>query len=204
MNFEQYNNKNEFYWEREFRKDDTRIAACMREIPSVIDLPEEDELLKKRLQKQPEYSSSTANNQGMNHPELFDFEDIMFPDNWRERESAIIYSNIEALAKEWAAFYATQIPENFNVPGIRALCLYGKILGYAIDMLDTAENKLAGLKIALCKRILSDINSIINEIAPINVPQNEFLPRHLIKLNRLRHNVLNIRFKLKNETDRNK
>ena len=202
MNFEQYNNKNEFYWEREFRKDDSRIAVCMREIPSVIDLPEEDELLKKRLQKQLEYT--TSNIPGINQEEPFDFEDIMFPDNWRERESAIIYSNIEALAKEWAAFYAVQLPDKFNIPGVRTLCLYGKILGYAIDMLDTAENRLAGLKIALCKRILSDINSIINEISPINVPQDDFLTRHLTKLNRLRHNVLNIRFKLKNETDRNK
>ena len=204
MNFEQYNNKNEFYWEREFRKDDTRIAACMREIPAVIDLPEEDELLKKRLQKQQKYTPLTAKSYGLNNSELFEFEDVMFPDNWRERESSIIYSNIERLANEWASFYAAHLPEKFNIPGIRTLCLYGTMLGYAIDLLDTAENKFAGLKIALCKRILSDINSIIDELAPIDVLQDNFLSRHITKLNRLRHNVLNIRFKLKHETDRNK
>jgi len=52
MDFNGKNKMNEFSWEKEFRKDDSRIRSCMREIPAVVDLPEEDELLMGRVQKQ--------------------------------------------------------------------------------------------------------------------------------------------------------
>ena len=36
---------NEFDWEKELRKDDERIHTYFRELPSYIDLPNEDELI---------------------------------------------------------------------------------------------------------------------------------------------------------------
>lgn len=200
MNFDETNNPDEFYWEREFRKDDARIQSCMHEMPSVIDLPEEDELLMKRLQKQPEHAKNTQRIEEPGFEDFLDFEDILFPENWREREGATIYTRIEHLMKEWGGIYSTQITEKDNTAGIRALCLYGKIMGFSIDLVDAGEDKMPGLKIALCKRIISGINHIV---AIINDIENLYVPEHTASLKRLRHFVLNLRFKLNNEVDRN-
>ena len=200
MNFDDTNNNDEFYWEREFRKDDARIQSCMHEIPAVIDLPEEDELLMKRLQKQPEYARNTQKIDEPGFEDFLDFEDILFPENWREREGASIYGRIEHLMKEWAGVYASQITEKDNTAGIRILCIYGKIMGFSIDLVDAGEEKMPGLKIALCKRIIAGINSIM---AIINDIENLSVPEHAVSLKKLRHFVLNLRFKLNNEVDRN-
>jgi len=200
MNFDDIKNCDEFYWEREFRKDDARIHSCMHEIPAVIDLPKEDELLLKRLQKQPEYAANTNKTEDPGFEDFLDFEDILFPENWKEREGASIYGRIEHLMKEWAVIYSSKLSGKDNHRGIKILCIYGKIMGFSIDLVDAGEEKLPGLKIALCKRIISGINnimSIINSIDDLTVPE------HSHALKRLRHFVLNLRFKLKNEADCN-
>ena len=200
MNFDETNNTDEFYWEREFRKDDARIKSCMHEIPAVIDLPEEDELLMKRLQKQPEYAINIQKIEDPGFEDFLDFEDILFPENWREREGASIYGSVENLMKEWAGIYASQIKEKDNNAGIQVLCIYGKIMGFSIDLVDAGEEKMPGLKIALCKRMISGIN---NMVAIIHSIDNLSVQDHTASLNKLRHFVLNLRFKLKNEADRN-
>jgi hypothetical protein len=204
MNFDDNKRCDEFFWECEFRKDDARIHSCMQEIPAVIDLPEEDELLQKRLLKQPEYAkniNTTYDDFGL---EVFlDFEDILFPDNWRERDGASLYGDIEQLMKEWSVLYASKLDDNqSNNTGIRILCLYGKIMGFSIDLVDVGEDKMPGLKIALCKRILGGINQIA---AFLKILDNgsDYILQHRAALNGLRDKVLGLRFKLKNEADTN-
>jgi len=202
MDFEDSKRCDEFFWECEFRKDDVRIHSCMREIPAVIDLPEEDELLQKRLQKQPEYAKNLNSLEDSGLEEFLDFEDILFPDNWRERDGASLYGEIEQLMKNWAAFYASQLDEKYNSPGMQILCLYGKIMGFSIDLVDAGEEKMPGLKIALCKRLLAGINNIAAISSAID-DHYDYILQHRTALNELRHKVLNLRFKLNNEADTN-
>ena len=44
----------EFDWERELRKDDGRIHTYLAELPSFIDLPGEEDLIYKRIQRHEE------------------------------------------------------------------------------------------------------------------------------------------------------
>jgi len=202
MNFDENKRCDEFFWEREFRKDDVRIYSCMQEIPAVIDLPEEDDLLQKRLQKQPEYAKNINSANDFALEEFLDFEDILFPDNWRERDGASLYGEIEQLMKEWAVVYASKLDENSNSAGMQILCLYGKIMGFSIDLVDVGEEKMPGLKIALCKRILAGINHIVTIFTMLD-DESDYILQHRAILNELRHKVLNLRFKLKNESDIN-
>ena len=202
MSFDNNRKRDEFYWEREFRKDDMRIRSCMHELPAVIDLPEEEELLRHRLQKQPGYVLNRTNFDNFSSDEFIDFDDIMFPDNWREREGAAIYGTTEQLMKEWGTIYAAKLEDTHNNSGIKILCLYGKIMGFSIDLVDAGEEKMPELKIALCKRILSGINQIVSLIDQIG-DDAEYMTSHKTALNILRHKVLHLRFKLKNELGNN-
>ena len=203
MDFDDKKIRDEFFWEREFRKDDARIQSCMHELPAVIDLPEEDELLQRRLQKQPEYARNLNRLDEPGFDEFMDFDDILFPDNWRERDGAVLYGLIESLMKEWAALYASKLDEKYNAEGIEVLCFYGKIMGFSIDLVDAGEEKMPGLKIALCKRIAGGINDIVSILKSID-DNAEYLSQHRKTLNELRHKVLELRFKLNHESDNNK
>ena len=202
MGFENNDNFDEFYWEREFRKDDTRIAFCMHELPAVIDLPEEDELLMKRLQKRPEYAVNKRIQDESGFDEFLDFDEILFPDNWRERDGASLYTRVERMMKEWATMYASKLETKENDIGIQILCFYGKIMGFSIDMVDIGEEKMPGLKIALCKRIVSEINNIAAALNSIG-KSSTYISSHLESLQQLRHEVLTMLFRLKNEAARN-
>lgn len=192
MNFDEHNKKDEFYWEREFRKDDARMNSCMQEIPGVVDLPGEDELLMKRVQKQPEYAKE---NQQWNESfleDFFEFDDMTFPENWRENEGADIYSKLEKLTEEWCRIFASES----SAQKLKILCYYGNIMGFAIDLVDFGGEKLPGLKIALCKRIYNGLNNVLCAVSEIE-RKNRKISRHKDKLLKLRQDVLNLRFKLR-------
>lgn len=196
MEYGDQNNMNEFYWEHEFRKDDARISSCMREIPAVVDLPGENELLMKRVQKQPEY---VKNMQGWNDSffeDIFEFDDIPFPENWREGEGADIYYKLERLMEQWCRFFADDSTEQ----SLKIICYYGNIMGFAIDLVDFGEEKMPGLKIALCKRIYAGISNILSSITEMK-HSNHKITVHHEKLFTLRQEVLDLRFKLKEDSD---
>ena len=200
MDFNKNNNTDEFFWEKEFRRDDTRINSYMREIPAVIDLPEEDKLLMKRLLKQPEYAKNAKAESP--YRELLDFDDILFPSDWRGRDGAALYADVERLMSEWCTLYAAELKDKNNVKGVQVLCLYGKIMGESIDVIDIGEEAMPGLKIALCKRIASDVNAIVTLIRSIDDFSGR-LKAHLRQLNELRDSAVKLLFRLKHETDSN-
>lgn len=194
MEYGDNDNLTEFDWEKEFRKDDARISSCMREIPAVVDLPGEDELLMKRVQKQPEYAKGLQRWNDAFLEELFDADDITFPENWRECEGADIYIRLEELMEEWCRIYAA----NSNINGLKVLCYYGNITGFAIDLVDFGGEKMPGLKIALCKRLFNGINNIISTINEMRL-QNKKITAHKESLFILRQRIVSLRFKLTKE-----
>lgn len=193
MEYNDKNKMNEFSWEKEFRKDDARIRSCMREIPAVVDLPGEDDLLMGRVQKQPEYAKGLQRWNDSFLDEFFDSDDIIFPENWRECEGADIYSRLERLMEEWCRIYALNSTDN----GLKILCFYGNIMGFSIDLVDFGGEKMPGLKVALCKRIYTGINNIISVIAEMT--NTVKISAHKKELFALRQQVLDLRFKLKKQ-----
>ena len=191
MNHNDKNNTDEFYWECEFRKDDARINSCMCEIPAVIDLPGEDELLMKRVQKQPaEYVKGMQRwNDSFFEDLFFELDDVSFPENWQEREGADIYYELEKLTEWWCRFFA----ENSTEQSLKIICYYGNVMGFATDLVGFGEEKTPGLKIALCKRLYAGVNNIISAVTEIK-PRDNKISVHLEELFQLRQKVLNIRF----------
>jgi len=193
---------NEFGWERQLRTDDERLISSMREIPSVIDLPGEDELLRKRMQrklskvsKQPEWEFLGEND------DSFDFDDFMFPDDWRDLPAAAVYDKVEALLRDWCAIYAAKLPPDNNVAGIQALCLYGHILGFAVDLVDLGADGSAALKVALCKRLAKDLDRLFGIIDAMDfdgAPVRE----HQARMKKARSEVLKLLFQLQHENNR--
>jgi hypothetical protein len=171
----------------------------MKELPSVIDLPGEDELLMKRLQKRPEFVKAAPRiNDDLFSDEMFEFDDIFFPDDWKDYEGADIYTALEELTEEWCRIYAADI--KMSDIGLRLICHYGNITGYAIDLVDFDDEKPPGLKIALCKRIIAGINKITTLLGNKNLSSDRKIIPHKEKLLGLREKVIDLRFKLKKRT----
>ena len=194
---------NEFDWERRFREDDERLSSCMREIPAVIDLPGEDDLLRKRLQRQLSVVSKPLDWSFPSEDDFMDYDDILFPDNWRDLPEAGVYDQIEALVRDWCALYASQLSSEHNIEGVRALCLYGRLMGFVIDLVDMGKDKTASLKIALCKRVAKDLDRLVGIINSISI-DIQSLKIHKERLRETRENVLKLLFQLRNENHANK
>lgn len=192
MNYSDPNNRDEFYWEEQFRKDETRIHSCMKEISAVIDLPGEDELLMKRIQKQPEYAKENQRWAENIFDDFFELDEVMFSENWRETDGATIYSKLEKTMEHWCQIFA----EDSSAKHLEVLCHYGYLMGFAVDLVDFGEEKVNGLKIALCKRIFGRLNKIVVIINDKkNATQQEI--EHKNRVLEIRQEVLNLRFRLK-------
>ncbi|MBN1864587.1 MAG: hypothetical protein JW808_06765 [Victivallales bacterium] len=195
MVFDDKCSMDEFYWEGEFRKDDSRVRACMKEIPSVIDLPGEDELLVSRVEMCPEHVRDGKENFQDFTEDYFDWDEPWLPDNWKEFDGAEVYSAIELMTQKWSRIYAfCSGPQ-----GLAVLCHYGNIMGLAVDLVDFGPEKDAGLKIALCKRILKGINDIIACFKEQEFKENPKIPQHEAELLQTRQAVADLRFKFEND-----
>jgi len=163
-------NWNEFEWERELRKDDERVAAYMDELPRYIDLPAEDAVILKHIQEKPglvppdgDYTGTFLDN--MFEPEE---EEIDFTDDWQKKDGADFYIAAGRLARLWALCFAEENSPEIVVPGMRILCLYGKIMARSGDLIDMEDGDYIPLRIALLKRLLADVNSLMGEFS--NLP----------------------------------
>lgn len=192
----------EFDWERRFREDDEQLSSCMREIPAVIDLPGEDDLLRKRLQRQVSVVSKPFDWSFSSEDDFMDYDDILFPDNWRDLPEAEVYDKIEALVRDWCAIYSSQLSSEDNVAGVRALCLYGRLMGFAIDLVDMGSDKPASLKIALCKRVAKDVDRLAGIINSVST-DIQLLKDHKERLRETREDVIKLQFQLRNENNAN-
>jgi hypothetical protein len=183
----------EFEWEREFRRIDARVAACMAELPSVIDLPGEDELLRKRVaKKKPEVAIGSWEfpRQGNDA----DFEDIGFPENWRDLDGADIYTIAENLAGNWCRGLAVALPPSSREIAIEILCRHGKFLGYSVDLVDAARDDDSGIRVAICKRLAAEIEAVLVDLDHDTIPQR-VVARHRAALQELRQKTLDLLFK---------
>ena len=204
MNFDSESKMNEFEWEARLRVDDKRLHSSMLEIPSVIDLPGENDLLRKKLQR----SMSVVWKQldfdfGLDE-DFADDDIIPFYDNWRSLPEAPVYDEVEALMRDWCAIYASILPRSGGGAGLHGLCLYGRMLGFIFDLVvDMEANRPVDLKVALCKRLLKDMDRMSQIIDATGV-EHRSLKRHKSQLKKAREGALKLLFQLRDEINRNK
>lgn len=159
---------NEFEWELELRKDDERVSEYMKELPRYIDLPAEDAVIMKHIQSRPDLVPHggvwSPMSQGLFPDDAAQDEDSLFSsDDWQKHDGAELYIIFGRLARQWSLSFAAEIPKEAIPSGMRILCIYGKLMARSADMVDMEPGENNALKIAICKRLLSDVNMLIGE-----------------------------------------
>lgn len=161
----------EFDWERELRKDDERVNVYFRELPKYIDLPGEDEMIYRKIQRRrdivpygmdwPDQMPSRTDLKENESPEA-EAERKKWEDEWQKREGAAIYIACGRIARAMGALFAekTSDPQTENFV-LQTQCLTGKIMARVTDILEMDPEEMPALRIALCKRLHSDFNGII-------------------------------------------
>ena len=161
---------NEFDWELELRKDDARVAAYMDELPRYIDLPAEDAVIMKHIQEKPGLIPADGDYSGTFLDNMFEPEEegeVDFSEDWQQRDGAEFFIAASRLARMWAQFGAwTDEPAAVRI-NLRILCLYGKIMARSGDLIDMEEDDYIPLRIALVKRLLSDVNDLMGELSAL-------------------------------------
>lgn len=172
-------NWNEFDWEKELRQDDERVAAYMDELPRYIDLPSEDAVIMKRLKGKPglvppsgDYSGTFLDN--IFEPETEAEAEADFTEDWQKKDGAEFYIAAGRLARLWSQFFAAQDSPRIVPPAMRILCLYGKIMARSGDLIDMEEDDFIPLRIALVKRLLADVNSLMGEFSALKQLSDDY------------------------------
>jgi hypothetical protein len=205
MKWPDYSHWNEFDWESELRRDDARIHAYIGELPRFIDLPGEDDLMMKRMQRDPELIPQNIDWGQAPINSVFDEDafDEEFPDmdEWRNRDGADCLMALQKLAKQWCLAFASRIPGNQSGKGMGIIAIYGKITAHLCDITDLSGDAYLSLKKALCKRVLDELNHLIGELAEIGeeTPSLEkLIDEHRERLQNLREKMVDLLAKLRN------
>lgn len=203
-------NRDEFDWEREMRKDEMRINTYMKELPKFIDLPDEESVILKKMQSYPDlippdsewgtYMSGSSDD--------FDVDDDAPEDeNWQDRDGADIYMTFTRLSYHWAIVFASSIRKDCTVQAMRILCQYGKLIARAADILDVEAEELPSLRLALSKRLIAETSAMMKDMKDLSSNQPEIsqlTTAHTDKLQELREKLLDLSEKIRREKDNGK
>lgn len=156
---------NEFEWERELRKDERRVQYYFSELPHFIDLPEEEEIILKKMKNNPELVSAGDNFEDIGNAMFFDEpeEDLFLSDDWVHKDGAKLYMQLSKLASQWSIAFASELPDSLLPDGLRITCLYGRVLAYMAELLDDEQDEMPGFSICVGKRVHAGINTLIGE-----------------------------------------
>ncbi len=168
----------EFDWERELRKDDARIHAYFQELPGVIDLPKEDEIIYGAIRKQKKLAPAdgnwdfqTENSDAIPRMEDMDEEERkQLEAEWMNREGTWAYILCCRLARRICALFAAG--ETGLAP---AVGLLGRMMARMMDLIEMEENEYPALRIALSKRFLADTNDLLGLLRQCRIPVTDDL-----------------------------
>lgn len=180
-------NWNEFQWEREFRKDENRIHYYFKELPHFIDLPEEEDIILKKMKLNPELVSQNDNWDDF-APSFYNDEpeeDIFITDDWIQKDTAKIYMQIAKLATQWNIVIAADLTGAAQSLGLHITCLYGRALAYTAELLDSDNEDVAGFTICIGKRLHQEINRIIGTLSEVVRLQPEITEQAISYVNHL-------------------
>ena len=199
---------NEFDWEKELRKDDERIHTYFRELPSYIDLPNEDELIYKRIKSRedlvPHGGVWPLQFWEMENPSEEDLDPMA---QMRDKALQAPASDSEVLhasykvAKLFAMLPVIEPKLVKHQEVMRLQCLAGKLIVALINILNLASaGELPALRIALCKRCLATINEIYGELKKLELLEKSALCINLIQtvIGKIRNEVLKMLKELRN------
>ena len=155
-------NRSEFDWEREIRRDERRISNYSRDLMYCLDLPGEEEMINEQLSGHCADPVPVGNwGDVLKNRRFFDRDDEDEDEPPPPRQYSPLVTQVDRLAAEWCAAGAAILDERLFIPGGLAIaCAYGKLLGRRSDFADADPVKEKTLKISLAKRALADINDL--------------------------------------------
>lgn len=190
-------NMNEFDWEREIRKDEARINTYLNELNKFLDLPDEENLIMKKLQRNPELIPNNAALSNINFSGFSedDEDDFLSPEELQKKEGADIYMQMQKLAYHWNNVFAAELKPECIPSGMAITCTYGKLLARLADVLDVGQDGLSNLRIALCKRVISELSELAKHFDNLTGEQPEIKPvldTHYSQLHIIREKLLDL------------
>lgn len=195
----------EFDWEKELRKDDERVNVYFRELPKYIDLPGEDEVICKSIQRRrdlaphgsewPFHAPGSEPAEPDDSPETEE-ERKRWDSEWQKREGAETYILCGRIARDLCTIFSEKSPDVKTSRNLmRALCLVGKMMARSTDLIELEPGELPALRVALCKRLASDANDILgilDSFEPADADSDEILGSAYAGVHEAREQVLDI------------
>ncbi len=203
---EQDENWTEFEWELELRKDDARVSAYIEDLPKFIDLPDEDGIIMRRMKKRPELTPSNGDWENLGPVPYSDDDDGDWSnaaddapgsssqdddrredsDDWQNADGGKVYHSCSLLARDWVVFSSCRTTPELREPIMAVTCRYGKILARSADLVEMSLESLApdddslpavpNLRIAVCKRLLGELNKLLCELDSLAARNADFIP----------------------------
>ena len=161
--FRDEENRDEFDWEKEIRKDDDRVHDYLAELPRYIDLPDEDKVISKRIRRRGstwDDDFDAPPDDGYEHD--YD-DDIPEEDFAHHRDGSDVYTAASKMAIDLTEYFAVEKDPAVAKAMMRALTLLGKLMARSLDILRLEDGELVTFRIALTKRFLADLNDLIGE-----------------------------------------
>ena len=184
----------EYFWERQLREEDNKLHSCMSAMPSLIDLPGEDDMLTRHIANGKDYLFlESLNLEDLFSGISFESSNIENSKIVRNSEWHKVYSDIDRLMRSWAMYYV-ELPEGFDV--LRILSLYGKLLGMTVKLINYTNDGQDGLLKAVAKRLCSKLNKILILIEDGDF-DSKIVESHKLGLFRIRSLVMNLLFAIK-------
>lgn len=170
----------EFDWELELRKDDARVNAYFQELPRFIDLPAEDEIIYRHIQRKKSLAP-TGEPWPMKlppkeeiPPEEAEEERKRWDEEWQKRDGASIYILCGRIVRKFCTVFAEKTTSPADAEAsIKILTILGRIMARVTDVIELEPGELPALKIALCKRFAADANEILGLIGKLTLTDGE-------------------------------
>lgn len=172
----------EFDWEQELRKDDARVNAYFQELPRFIDLPAEDEIIYRHIQRKKSlaptgepWPAKLPPKEELPPEEAEEEEERKrWDEEWQKRPGASIYILCGRIVRKFCTVFAEKAtcPEE-SESVVKILTILGRIMARVTDVIELAPGEMPALTIALCKRFVADTNEILGLMEKLGTTDEE-------------------------------
>ncbi len=158
-------NWDEYQWEREIRRHESRVARFFQGLVYCIDLPAEE--ASADFQIGAEAPSDPVAAKSANHPALQEW--LQNHEGYEDEENASIerhpscFSPVDAIDKmcvQWNSIFASRVRQDQFPPAMGIICAFAKLLARVADFTEPGRECTPALLITLGKRSLADLKEL--------------------------------------------
>lgn len=168
----------EFQWEKELRKHESRIARYFQGLVYCIDLPAEESCADFRFgsaMPSDPVSTRNSNNQALQEWLQEHDSDNEDTDTAPEERRPSCFAPVDAvdqLAVTWNTVCAVRLRSDLNQSGMGITCAFAKLLARVADFTEPGRECTTPLLITLGKRSLADLKELCNLLESLGQEQH--------------------------------